>query len=143
MKKTPYSNIYDSLRLNRLIVLALVIATTLICTISVLMVIKLHKESLNYAFVVNTNGEVIPLKLVKQQENLGVEALAHLEQFHNWFYGIDANTYERNMEKALWLGNTSVDGLYRLKKGRGVLQSTLAVFTGSKSIEGGIQDYLG
>lgn len=125
MKKTPYKNIYDTLRLNRFIVLALVIATTLTCTVSMLMVIKLHRESMDKAFVVNSEGEIIPLKLVAQQENLEIEALAHLEQFHNWFYGIDANTYARNMEKALWLGNSSVDGLYKQKMAEGLYNRLL------------------
>ncbi|TMU50778.1 conjugal transfer protein TraK [Flagellimonas algicola] len=119
MNKIPYKNIYDTLKLNRFIVLSLVVATALTCTVSVLMVIKLHKETLDKVFVVKNNGDIIPLQLVEQRENLGVEALAHLERFHGWFYGIDANSYKRNIEKALWLGNTSVDGLYRQKKADG------------------------
>ena len=49
-----------------------------------------------------------------------VEALAHLELFHSYFYNIDASNYEKNLEKALWLGNSSVDNLYRQKKADGV-----------------------
>lgn len=117
--KTPYQNIYNVLRLNRFIVLSVVIGAVLTCFVSVLMVIKLHKESVNNAFVVNSDGSVIPLKMVQQHENLEVEILSHLELFHTYFYHIDANTYEKSMEKALWLGNTSVDGLYRQKKAEG------------------------
>jgi hypothetical protein len=65
------------------------------------------------------------LKLVSQQENLNVEALAHLELFHTYFYNIDASNYERNLEKALWLGNSSVDALYRQKKADGVYNRLL------------------
>ena len=74
--KTPYQNIYNVLRLNRFIVLAVVIGAVLTCTISVIMVIKLHKESVNNAFVVNSDGSVIPLKMVQQNENLEVELLS-------------------------------------------------------------------
>jgi len=89
------------------------------------MVIKLHKETVNNAFVVNTDGSVIPLKLVSQKENLKVEVLSHLELFHTYFYNIDASNYEKNLEKALWLGNSSVDALYRQKKADGVYNRLL------------------
>lgn len=123
--KTPYKNIYKVLRLNRFIVLAVVIGAVLTCIVSVLMVIKLHKESVNNAFVVNSDGNVIPLKMVEQHENLEVEVLAHLELFHTYFYHIDASNYEKDLEKALWLGNSSVDALYRQKKADGVYNRLL------------------
>ena len=117
--KTPFKNIQLILRLNRIVVLALIIMSGLVCITSVILVVKIHKESLSKAFVVSSDGAVIPLQLSDQRENLEVEALAHLEQFHNWFYGVEANTYEKNMEKALWLGNASVDAIYRQKKADG------------------------
>ncbi|MDF0707665.1 conjugal transfer protein TraK [Flagellimonas okinawensis] len=117
--KTPFKNIQQVLRLNRFVVLALVIMTGLVCIISVTLVVKIHRESQEKAFVVSSSGTVIPLQLASQRENLEVEALAHLEQFHNCFYGVEANSYEKNMEKALWLGNSSVDAVYRQKKADG------------------------
>jgi len=117
--KTPFKNIQQVLRLNRFVVLALIIMTGLVCIISVSLIAKVYKESMDKAFMVSSNGEVIPLQLASQRENLEVESLAHLEQFHNWFYGVEANSYEKNMEKALWLGNTSVDAVYRQKKADG------------------------
>ncbi len=123
--KTPYKNIYIILKQNRFIVLTVVIGAVLTCIVSVLMVIILYKETANNAFVVNSDGSVIPLKLVSQQENLKVEALANLELFHTYFYNIDASNYEKNLEKALWLGNSSVDALYRQKKADGVYNRLL------------------
>ncbi|MEE9363708.1 MAG: conjugal transfer protein TraK [Cellulophaga sp.] len=117
--------IYNILKLNRFIVLAVVIGAVLTCIVSVVLVVKLHKETVNNAFVVNTDGSVIPLKLVLQQENLGVEALAHLELFHTHFYHIDASNYEKHLKKALWLGNSSIDALYRQKKADGVYNRLL------------------
>ena len=117
--KTPFKNIYDVLKLNRFIVLIVVVGAVLTSIVSILMVIKLHNEAVNNAFVVNGDGSVIPLKLVSQRENLKVEALAHLELFHRYFYNLDASNYESNIEKALWLGNSSVDALYRQKKADG------------------------
>ncbi|MHA7864991.1 conjugal transfer protein TraK [Flagellimonas marinaquae] len=117
--KTPFKNIQQVLRLNRIVVLALIFMAGLVCITSTFLVIKTHKDSLNQAFVVSSDGAVIPLQLANERENLEVEALAHLEQFHNWFYGVEANSYEKNMEKALWLGNASVDAIYRQKKADG------------------------
>ncbi|MDF0716083.1 conjugal transfer protein TraK [Muricauda sp. 334s03] len=117
--KTPFKNIQQVLRLNRFVALALIIMTGLVCIFSVTLVVKIHKESMDKAFIVSSSGAVIPLQLASQRENLEVEALAHLEQFHNWFYGVEANSYEKNMEKALWLGNASVDAVYRQKKADG------------------------
>ena len=75
--------------------------------------------------MVNTDGHVIPLKLVSQKENLEVEAKAHLELFHTYFYNIDASNYEKNLAKALWLGDSTVDAIYRQKKSDGVYNRLL------------------
>ena len=123
--KTPYKNIYNVLKLNRFIVLAVVICSLLSSSFSLLMVYNMNKTTLNSVFAINTDGSIIPLKLVTQKENFRVEALAHLELFHTYFYNIDASNYERNLEKALWLGNSSVDNLYRQKKADGVYNRLL------------------
>jgi len=123
--KIPYQNIYKVLRTNRFIVLSSVICSAVVCIISVIMVIKLHRESQNNAFVINGDGSIIPLKVVKQRENLKVEALAHLELFHRYFYGLNANNYKSNIEKSLWLGNSSVSDLYQQKQAEGVYNRLL------------------
>jgi hypothetical protein len=133
--KTPYKNIYRVLNQNRLIVWSLVIGTTVTCIVAILSVIKLHRETVNNAFVVNTDGSVIPLKMVVQKENLGVEVLSHLELFHTYFYNIDASNYQKNLEKALWLGNSSVDALYRQKKSDGVYNRLLQYSLVQKVLE--------
>jgi len=117
--KTPFKNMEHVLRLNRWIVLSVVIAAGLVCIFSVGLVVRMHKQTLENAYMVNDVGDVIPLKWVDQRENLEVEALAHLEQFHSWFYGVEAGSYERNMEKALWLGNASVAAVFQQKKADG------------------------
>lgn len=118
--KTPYSNIYNVLKINRLIVLTIIICGTLTSIFAIWMVFRIHQQALNSAFAINTKGEVIPLQLISQKENLEVEILADLELFHTYFYNIDASNYERNLEKALWLGDSSVDNIYRQKKADGV-----------------------
>ena len=123
--KTPYTNIYAVLKLNRFIVLAVVGCALLSTTFSLWMAFATHTKALNSAFAINTDGSIIPLKLVTQKENFKVEALAHLDLFHNYFYTIDASNYERNIEKALWLGNSTIDNLYRQKKADGVYNRLL------------------
>ncbi|PRX57360.1 conjugal transfer protein TraK [Flagellimonas meridianipacifica] len=123
--KTPYKNIYSVLKLNRFIVLAVVVCSLLSSSFSIWMAFQTKKDALNSAFAINTDGTIIPLKLVTQKENFQVEALAHLELFHTYFYNIDASNYERNLKKALWLGNSSVDNLYRQKKADGVYNRLL------------------
>ncbi|GAA5225144.1 conjugal transfer protein TraK [Salegentibacter mishustinae] len=123
--KTPYKNIYAILKTNRFIVLAVVICCLLSSFFAIWMVFNINKKALNNAFAINTDGSIIPLKLVSQKENFKVETLAHLELFHNYFYNIDASNYEKNLEKALWLGNSTVDDLYRQKKADGVYNRLL------------------
>ncbi|MBU2903457.1 conjugal transfer protein TraK [Arenibacter algicola] len=123
--KTPYKNIYKVLDQNRFIVWSMVIGTMVTCVVAILSMLKLHRETVDKVFMVNTDGDVIPLKLVSQKENLGVEVLSHLELFHTYFYHIDPSNYEKNLEKALWLGNSSVDALYRQKKSDGIYNRLL------------------
>ncbi len=118
--KTPYKNIYSVLKLNRFIVLTVIIGAVATSIVSAVIVFKLHQQNINNAFAINTDGSIIPLKVVTQYENLEVEVLSHLELFHTYFYNIDASNYEKNLDKALWLGNSSVDDLYRQKKSDGV-----------------------
>ncbi len=123
--KTPYKNIYTVLKTNRFIVIAVLAFSFLSSGLAVWSVFSINTKALNNAFAINTDGSVIPLKWVAQKENLRVEALAHLELFHSYFYNIDASNYEKNLEKALWLGNSSVDNLYRQKKADGVYNRLL------------------
>ena len=118
--KTPYKNIYSVLKINRFIVFSVIFLAFLSSTFSLWSVFDMNHKMLNSMFAVNTDGSVIPLKLTSEKENLEVEALAHLELFHKYFYGIDASNYENHLEKALWLGNNSVDNIYRQKKSEGI-----------------------
>lgn len=123
--KLPYKNIYDILKLNRYITIIVTVMALLSSVFSGVMVFSMYKKAMRSAFAVNTDGSVIPLTLVSQKENLQVEALSHLTLFHEYFYGIDDSNYESNLEKALWLGNSTVDNVYRQKKSEGVYNRIL------------------
>lgn len=118
--KTPYKNIYSILKINRFIVFSVVILAFASSAFSLWSVFDINQKMLNSMFAVNTDGSVIPLKLTSEKENLEVEALSHLDMFHRYFYAIDASNFESNLEKALWLGNSSVDNVYRQKKSEGL-----------------------
>ena len=123
--KLPYKNIYDVLKLNRYVTIIVTVTALLSSTFSGVMVFNMYQKAMGSAFAINTDGSVIPLKLVSQKENLQVEALSHLNLFHKYFYGIDDSNYESNLEKALWLGNSTVDNVYRQKKADGVYNRIL------------------
>ena len=123
--KLPYKNIYDVLKLNRYVTITVTVTALLSSAFSGVMVFNMYNKAMDSAFAVNTDGSVIPLKLVSQKENLQVEALSHLSLFHEYFYGIDDSNYENNLEKALWLGNSTVDNVYRQKKADGVYNRIL------------------
>lgn len=123
--KTHYKDIYAVLKMNRFIIIIVVVSAFMASAFSGWVVYDTYNRALDNAFAINTNGAVIPLKLVSQKENFMVEAMAHIELFHTSFYNIDASNYERNLEKALWLGNSSVDNLYRQKKADGVYNRLL------------------
>lgn len=123
--KTHYKDIFAVLRMNRFIIIIVVVSAFMASAFSGWIVYDTYNKALDNAFAINTNGAVIPLKLVSQKENFMVEAMAHIELFHTFFYNIDASNYERNLEKALWLGNSSVDNLYRQKKADGVYNRLL------------------
>lgn len=123
--KTAYKNIYSVLSTNRFIVLTVSIGALISTLFFGILAYNINQRALNSVFAVNTDGSVIPLKWITQKENLQVESLAHLELFHTYFYNIDTSNYEKNLEKALWLGNSSVDNLYRQKKADGVYNRLL------------------
>lgn len=123
--KTPYYSIYKVLRLNRFIVLSVVIIAFASSTFSLVEMRRAHREMLSKAFAVQNDGTVLPLKLRSQKENLKVEVLAHLDQFHRYFYDLNTSNYEAHLEKALWLGNSSVDEVYRQKKADGIYNRIL------------------
>lgn len=123
--KTPYRHIYKVLRLNRFIVLTVVLIAFLSSGFSLYQVRSIHQQMIEKSFAVSPEGAVMPLELVNKEENLAVEAKSHLARFHRYFYDLNTSNYESHLEKALWLGNQSVDEVYRQKKADGVYNRLL------------------
>ncbi len=123
--KTPYTHIYKILRLNRFIVLAVLVMAFLSSVISALQVHRAHREHLKNSFAIDPQGAVYPLKREASAENLKVEAEAHLDNFHRGFYHLSPSNYKESLERALWLGDQSVDELYRQKRVDGIYNRIL------------------
>lgn len=123
--KTPYTHIYKVLRLNRFIVLIVLLMAFFSSLISLYQVRQVQQDFLNKAFAISPDGGVLPLELVSQKDQLAVEIKSHLDQFHRYFYGLNTSNYKENIAKALWLGNSSVDQVYRQKKADGVYNRLL------------------
>jgi len=123
--KAPYQNIYSVLRLNRLVSICVSIGAFMTCICSGFLIYKMHRNALDHAFAVTGSGQVIPLLWEERSHQLEIEAKAHLERFHYSFYDLTPDTYETQLEKALWLGNSSVDEVYRQKKADGVYNRIL------------------
>ena len=133
--KTPYKNILSVLRLNRFIVLIVVICCFLFSGYCVLMIQKLQQKTINSAFVVSTEGDVIPLTYQDVRDNLLVEIEHHLLLFHTYFYEIDGANYESQIEKALWLGAQSLIKVFEETKARGHYNNLIQYSTRQEIIE--------
>ena len=123
--KFKYQDIQTLFRINRLIVLSVAILAFASSGFSGWMAYHIHKESLQNAFAIDGQGTVSKLQWEHQTQHLEVEAMAHLERFHQLFYGMDAASFEEHMEKVLWWGDTSVDELYKQKKSEGIYNRLL------------------
>ena len=133
--KFKYQNIQTIFKINRLIVLSVTILAFASSGFSGWMAYHIHKESLQNAFAIDPQGKVLQLHWQGQNEHLEVEALAHLERFHQLFYGLDAASFEDHMEQVLWWGDSSVDELYKQKKSEGIYNRLLQYSLIHKVIE--------
>jgi len=115
----PQIDIYKTLVINRLVVWGLMISFVCSSAIFAFYINNLYAKQLNTVLVLDTNGEVIPMKWMQRDENIKVEIKDHLEKFHTYFYQYDAFNVEKSLEKALWFGDNSIEQLYIKRKNDG------------------------
>ncbi|HUX94379.1 MAG TPA: hypothetical protein VMV47_01490 [Bacteroidales bacterium] len=115
----PKIDIYKILIVNRMVVWGLTIAFIVSSAIFAFSISDLYSRQLNTVLVLDTDGEVIPMKWMQRDENIKVEIKDHLEKFHTYFYQYDAFDIERSLEKALWFGDNSIEQLYIKRKNDG------------------------
>jgi hypothetical protein len=119
MMEKPKLDIYKTLIVNRLVVWGLVVAFIVSSAIFAYSLSDLYTKQLNTVLVLDTDGEVIPMKWMQRDENIKVEIKDHLEKFHTYFYQYDAYNVEKSLEKALWFGDNSIEQLYIKRKNDG------------------------
>ncbi len=115
----PKIDIYKTLIINRLVVWGLLIAFVCSSVIFAFSINNLYAKQLNTVLVLDSNGEVIPMKWMQRDDNVKVEIKDHLEKFHTYFYQYDAFNVEKSLEKALWFGDNSIEQLYIKRKNDG------------------------
>jgi hypothetical protein len=115
----PKIDIYKTLIVNRMVVWGLIIAFIVSSAIFAFSINDLYSKQLNTVLVLDTDGEVIPMKWMQRDENIKVEIKDHLEKFHTYFYQYDAFNVEKSLEKALWFGDNSIEQLYIKRKNDG------------------------
>jgi hypothetical protein len=115
----PKIDIYKILIVNRMVVWGLTIAFIVSAAIFAFAINDLYSKQLNTVLVLDTNGEVIPMKWMQRDENIKIEIKDHLEKFHTYFYQYDAFDVEKSLEKALWFGDNSIEQLYIKRKNDG------------------------
>jgi hypothetical protein len=115
----PKIDIYKTLIVNRMVVWGLTVAFIVSSAIFAFSINDLYSRQLNTVLVLDTDGEVIPMKWMQRDENIKVEIKDHLEKFHTYFYQYDAFNVEKSLEKALWFGDNSIEQLYIKRKNDG------------------------
>ena len=145
----PKLDIYKTLIVNRMVVWGLTIAFIASAAIFAFAINDLYSKQLNTVLVLDTDGEVIPMKWMQRDENIKVEIKDHLEKFHTYFYQYDAYNVEKSLEKALWFGDNSIEQLYIKRKNDGWytrvssygINQTIEILPENIEIEGNNEPY--
>ena len=145
----PKLDIYRTLIVNRMVVWGLVVAFIVSSAIFAYALNNLYTKQLNTVLVLDTDGEVIPMKWLQRDENIKVEIKDHLEKFHTYFYQYDAFNVEKSLEKALWFGDNSIEQLYIKRKNDGWytkvlnygIKQTIEILPEDIEIEGNNEPY--
>lgn len=106
------TNIYKALRRNRIITISAVVLAAITVVSAFVFAFSTYVYQMNHALTIDKNGDVLPLTYVEINDALKVEAAHHVEMFHKYFYGYDKSSFEKQIEKALWLADESVENIY-------------------------------
>jgi len=145
----PKIDIYKTLIVSRMVVWGLTIAFIVSSAIFAFAISDLYSKQLNTVLVLDTDGEVIPMKWMQRDENIKVEIKDHLEKFHTYFYQYDAFNVEKSLEKALWFGDNSIEQLYIKRKNDGWysrvssygIKQTIEILSENIEIQGNSEPY--
>lgn len=102
---------------SSIIVYSLAFITVIAIFLAFKTVSNVEQESRKLVYMVQTDGEVIPLKLVEQKESLIIEMKSHLTIFVDNYYNLRENNIDAKLNKALWAGDFKLDFQNRQNNG--------------------------
>ncbi len=99
----PEHDIYRSLRLNRIIVLASIIASVIISVSALIYSRSVFTYNMNHALALSADGEIIPLEFVERSNVIGIQMKQHLANWYGSYYTFDQNNMKEQRAKGLYL----------------------------------------
>lgn len=110
-------NIRKFLIINSIVAISLVIITVVSLLFAFRSASTIVNESRKYLYAINTQGDIIPMEWVNRRENIEIELKSHLQYFVKSFYGLNLQKWEKNINKALYLGDFEKVHTNRLNEG--------------------------
>lgn len=115
------TNLINSIRrklmLNSLVVYVLALVTVLSLYFNYKTSSSALKESREFLYAYNTEGDIIPMKWVNRRENIEIEIKNHITHFVKCFYDLNLQKWESNINKALYVGDFEKIHTDRMNKG--------------------------
>lgn len=103
------NDIYKYLFQSALVTWALVVVAVAAIVTAALSILSVHREEREMAYLVNSEGQVIPLKLAEMREADEIRVKQLLTLFVDYYYNLDQYNWYEKTNKALWLGNLKAD----------------------------------
>lgn len=111
--------IYKQLKVNHIIVWAVVIACTLISSFAIYITYKSYDNSNKVMYVVTDKGLVTPLNRVDSKEDQMIVLQGAIGNFIDKYYTLDQYNIEDKSEKILWLASEDFVEMYKDQKAKG------------------------
>jgi hypothetical protein len=113
------TDIYKSLKINNLIVWAVVISCTIITSLAIWSNIKVRNEADRFIYGFSNDEKMIPLEKIESKEVEKIFKQSHIQLFMTGFYDYDQWNYKKKVESSLWLIDNTGKELYFFYKNRG------------------------
>jgi conjugative transposon TraK protein len=139
-------NIDTAFRHIRLFSLFLVLACSLICSVTIIQSFKMVGEAQQRIFILS-GGKALEALAADRKDNIPVEARDHIQQFHQLFFTLDPDekVIQSNISRALYLADGSAKKQYdNLKEGgyyANLIAGNISQQVEMDSIEVDISDY--
>lgn len=106
------AKIYRSLKTNTLITRLVIIVSGSLVALAMLLIFQMHKSHDRYVYGLSKDKSLLPLELIEKADEQETFQKGHIAYFLSLFYTINQYDYKEQIEKALWLIDTSGKALY-------------------------------